>query len=195
MSDIVLNARNATRRSIRVANLPDNQLQVLIGDLQQALAIAQAAVPGTTGGGLPPPPVQPPATDPMTQCLQLVNASRAQAGLKPLQASPSLRQAAQQYAQVLAQPGVTISHTGPDGSTFVSRIHATGYSGNTIGENIAQGFATATEVMNAWLASPTHAANILQLAYQDIGIGLASSASLGNIWVQDFGGGATPVQT
>ena len=68
------------------------------------------------------------------------------------------------------------SHTGSDGSTFDSRISATGYSYRMAGENIAAGAATAEAVMELWMNSPGHRANILNCGYTQIGVGYAYNA-------------------
>ena len=54
-------------------------------------------------------------------------------------------------------------------------------------ENIAAGQPTVTAVMDAWMASPGHKANILNCAYTDIGVGYAVNSSGTPYWTQDFG--------
>ncbi|HMG67023.1 MAG TPA: CAP domain-containing protein [Chitinophagaceae bacterium] len=74
------------------------------------------------------------------------------------------------------------SHTGLDGSDPGQRITAAGYSWNSYGENIANGYATEQSVMNAWLNSEGHCKNIMNSGFKDIGAGRD-----GNYWTQDFG--------
>src|SRR5713226_4782392 len=69
---------------------------------------------------------------------------------------------------------VFLSHTGPDGSTFEHRINAAGYSDWTaIGENIAAGQQSPQQVVDDWMNSPGHRANILDPSFRDVGIGIA----------------------
>jgi hypothetical protein len=64
---------------------------------------------------------------------------------------------------------------------------AAGYSWSGWGENIAAGLDTAEAVMDAWMQSPGHAANILSAGYSQIGIGVAVGGTYGIYWVEDFG--------
>lgn len=122
------------------------------------------------------------------QVLTLVNQERQSAGLGPLTRAPELDQASQQYAQYMGTARF-FDHTGPDGSTPPTRISAAGYKGYTWGENIAAGQQTPEAVMQAWMNSPGHRANILHSAFKEIGIGVArvSGSPMGIYWVQDFG--------
>jgi hypothetical protein len=119
--------------------------------------------------------------------LNLVNKERQAAGLAPLTRAVELDRAAQKYAQYMADAGF-FSHNGPDGSTPSARIKAEGYSGYTWGENIAMGQPTPEAVMQAWMNSSGHRANILHSSFKEIGIGVAKAAGGRSIyWVQDFG--------
>ncbi|GAA2411222.1 hypothetical protein GCM10010420_45130 [Streptomyces glaucosporus] len=117
--------------------------------------------------------------------LGLVNAERAKAGCRPLTLDAKLTGAAQKYAETMGGRGV-LSHTGPGGSTMASRINEAGYSWSALAENIARGQKTPEQVMNSWMNSPGHRANILNCAYQDIGIGMSEKPK-GPWWVQNFG--------
>jgi len=119
------------------------------------------------------------------QILGLVNQRRAEAGLKPLRIQPQLQQAAQKYADQMAGAS-SFSHTGTDGSTPFSRMAAAGFHGTMMGENIARGFSNPTSVMEAWMNSAGHRANILNPGYTDLGVGIAKGEG-GMNWVQDFG--------
>jgi uncharacterized protein YkwD len=85
----------------------------------------------------------------------------------------------------MARSGV-MSHTGPDGSTMSSRVDAAGYLWSTLGENIARGQSDAAAVMDAWMNSPGHRANILNCSFKEIGIGVHFGDG-GPWWTQDFG--------
>jgi hypothetical protein len=81
------------------------------------------------------------------------------------------------------------SHTSLDGRQFNQRIAAAGYSYSTVGENIACGYSTPQAVMNGWMNSSGHRANILSASFCDIGVGYAfgAASSYGHYWTQDFG--------
>ncbi len=129
------------------------------------------------------------ADDAENQVLTLVNTQRAQQGLQPLVLSSALTGAARSYARVLATEGF-FSHTGLDGSTFISRDEAAGYTGwDYLEENLAGGQSTPDQVVAAWMASPEHRANILSPNVREIGIGhvYASGSKYLNYWVEEFG--------
>ncbi|MEU9145469.1 CAP domain-containing protein [Streptomyces sp. NPDC048349] len=117
--------------------------------------------------------------------LALVNKERAAAGCGPLAANAQLTAAARAYSDTMARSGV-MSHTGPDGSTMTTRVEAAGYGWSRLGENIARGQADADAVMNAWMNSPGHRANILNCAFREIGIGVHKGDG-GPWWTQNFG--------
>ncbi|MFI9063753.1 CAP domain-containing protein [Streptomyces sp. NPDC053429] len=117
--------------------------------------------------------------------LALVNKERAAAGCGPLATDSALTAAARAYSDTMARSGV-MSHTGPDGSTMTSRVEAAGYGWSRLGENIARGQADADAVMNSWMNSPGHRANILNCAFTEIGIGVHKGDG-GPWWTQDFG--------
>ncbi len=112
--------------------------------------------------------------------VDLVNEQRANAGVGDLAADGALMDA----AMIRAQELVTLfSHTRPDGSRGLDII--TGYG--TRGENIAYGQASPAAVMNSWMNSSGHKANILKDKYTAIGVGCYQSG--GRLyWVQLFGG-------
>ncbi|MGP4001477.1 CAP domain-containing protein [Streptomyces sp. 8N706] len=100
--------------------------------------------------------------------------------------SSPLTQAAQRYADVMAQGG-GLSHTGPDGSRPSTRAARMGYQQWTdLGENIARGYRSPSAVMQAWMSSPEHRANILDCRFRDIGIGIHYGPD-GPWWAQYLG--------
>jgi uncharacterized protein YkwD len=120
------------------------------------------------------------------QVIALVNKERAAAGCSPVTENANLTKAADDYSDVMAASG-NMSHTGPDGSTMVTRAEAAGYTGwSTLGENIAMGQPDAAAVMKAWMNSPGHKANILNCSFKEIGVGVHSGDG-GPWWTQDFG--------
>jgi uncharacterized protein YkwD len=116
----------------------------------------------------------------------LVNSRRADAGCGPLTANATLTSVARAHSADMAARGF-FSHTNPDGLDPFERMRAAGYNGRIMGENIAAGFTTADAVMNAWMNSSGHRANILNCAFQEIGVGKATGGSFGTYWTQDFG--------
>ncbi|MFC4030644.1 CAP domain-containing protein [Streptomyces polygonati] len=118
------------------------------------------------------------------QILSLVNDQRATAGCKPLTASADLDQLAQNFSDDMAARGF-FDHTDPDGHTPWDRAKALGIT-NLGGENIARGQADAQAVMDAWMNSPGHRANILNCDYTTLGVGIHFGTG-GPWWTQDFG--------
>jgi uncharacterized protein YkwD len=98
-----------------------------------------------------------------------------------------LAQAAQRHSRDMASHNF-FSHTGSDGTQVDDRIDDTGYDWRTCGENIAAGYGTIRAVVNAWLASPGHCANIMDPDFQEMGLGKASNAGsdYGTYWTQVF---------
>ncbi|MGH2458249.1 MAG: CAP domain-containing protein [Chloroflexota bacterium] len=124
-----------------------------------------------------------------SQVFALVNARRLQNGLPPLALSGVLATAARAYASTLAGGGF-FSHTGLDGSTFITRDEAAGYTDwDYLEENLAGGQQTPEQVVAAWLASPEHRANLLSPNVREIGIGhvYRPGSKYLNYWVQEFG--------
>jgi uncharacterized protein YkwD len=129
--------------------------------------------------------------------LCLHNQIRAQKGLPALKENPKLRKAAVAHSGDMVQEGY-FDHTDPSGTTFVDRILGAGYArrtdGWTLGENLAWGtgdLSTPAGVMQAWMSSAGHKANILKRAYREIGIGIRlgvpSDNGVGATFTADFG--------
>ena len=123
------------------------------------------------------------------EIVRLVNIERAKVGLSPLTINAKLEQAALGHAKDMVARNY-FDHNEPNGRTPEMRIEATGYLRapcdctwiSAVGENIATGYVTAQSVMEAWMASPEHRANILRPHYREIGVGI-----VGTMWVQEFG--------
>jgi len=118
------------------------------------------------------------------QVLSLVNQERAQAGCSPVTADKELGGLAQQFSDDMARRGF-FDHTDPDGDTPWDRARDAGID-DLGGENIARGQATAQAVMDSWMKSPGHRANILNCEYKTLGVG-AHFGPGGPWWTQDFG--------
>ena len=103
-----------------------------------------------------------------SQVVALVNAERTKQGLSALTIDTKVQQAALVRAKESAQ---SFSHTRPNGSSFSTALTEAGVSYRTAGENIAYGQSTPQQVMNAWMNSSGHRANILNANYTTIGVG------------------------
>lgn len=122
------------------------------------------------------------------------NQNRIANSLQPLSLNPLLQEAAQNKANDMAAKGY-FSHISPDGETPWGWIQAVGYSYSYAGENLAVNFVDSDDVMNAWMASPEHRANILDGNFTEMGYGIAQGEYQGQeatFVVQMFG---TPPET
>lgn len=122
------------------------------------------------------------------EVLRLVNVERAKVGAAPLTMNnPRLNSAAQKRATELLS---LFSHTRPDGRSCSTVLADYGVDWWTCGENIASGYnanATPQEVVNGWMNSPGHRANILNENFTEIGIGYTpDSSGHKHYWVQVF---------
>ncbi|MGX1567278.1 CAP domain-containing protein [Streptomyces sp. NPDC055506] len=116
----------------------------------------------------------------------LTNRERARAGLPPLAVDPLLTTAAQAHsADMVAR--AFYSHTAPDGSQPWDRATAAGSARRSIGENIACGQRSPADVVEGWMNSPGHRANILKPGFTHIGVGFAGGGRAGTYWTQLFG--------
>lgn len=113
----------------------------------------------------------------------LVNAARRDAGLSELELDADLCAAAQARAQEIAQ---SFSHTRPDGSSCFTILEEFGISYRAAGENIAMGQRTPEEVMDGWMNSSGHRANILNGTFPSIGVGYYVDGAGAAHWVQIF---------
>ncbi|MEU3188050.1 CAP domain-containing protein [Streptomyces sp. NPDC006923] len=130
--------------------------------------------------------VQTPAVPNTTEAavLALVNEERAKAGCQPLRSDSGLDSLARDFSDEMAERGF-FDHTDPDGRTPWDRADAAGIQGLG-GENIARGQATAQAVMDSWMNSEGHRANILNCDYTRLGVGVHTGSG-GPWWTQDFG--------
>ncbi|KUN79728.1 CAP domain-containing protein [Streptomyces griseoruber] len=118
------------------------------------------------------------------EVLALVNEERAKVGCSALSANSALSELAEKFSDDMAARGF-FDHTDPDGKTPWDRAEAAGIS-SLGGENIARGQADAAAVMEAWMNSPGHKANILNCDFKTLGVGVHFGSG-GPWWTQDFG--------
>ena len=128
------------------------------------------------------------------EVLRLTNEFRKKNGLKALVLDTNLDETADKHSKDMAKRDY-FSHTGKDGSKPWDRAKREGYESGTVGENIAAGYSSAKAVVDGWIASPGHRANMLNANYNEIGIGHYYEANdTGNVnyrhyWTQVFGKG------
>ncbi|CAM5585033.1 CAP domain-containing protein OS=Streptomyces alboniger OX=132473 GN=CP975_25745 PE=4 SV=1 [Streptomyces alboniger] len=159
----------------------------------------RAPKPGTGKKSTPSPsrtperePKAPPKTVPSpsaesaaeTAVLTLVNEERAKAGCRPVTADSGLAALADRFSTDMAERDF-FDHTDPDGATPWDRAEKAGIT-DLGGENIARGQANARSVMDAWMNSSGHRANILNCDYKTLGVGVHFGPG-GPWWTQDFG--------
>lgn len=122
------------------------------------------------------------------EIVRLINSTRAQVQILPLIVDPELMRAAQYKANDMLARGY-FDHITPEGKKPWEFINAQKYPYKAVGENLAIDFVTSDAVHAALVASPLHHANIVQKAYQHVGIGVASGTFVGrdtNILVELF---------
>jgi uncharacterized protein YkwD len=81
------------------------------------------------------------------------------------------------------------SHTSADGRSMSDRVNATGYSWSGLGENIAAGYPTVNAVIDGWMASDGHCANIMNRTFDQFGLACvngAPSSAYGTYWTMDL---------
>ena len=120
------------------------------------------------------------------EVLNLVNAERAKYGLQPLvMGDAKLTAAAQQRAEEIATVN---SHVRPNGTKWYTVLSEYGVTDAAAGENAAWGSVSPEEVVNAWMNSEGHRANILNPEARAMGVGYYynSSSTWGHQWIQLF---------
>lgn len=117
------------------------------------------------------------------EVLKLVNEERAKAGLSALTTNTTLQNAANKRAQEIVS---SFSHTRPDGRSTFTVLDEYKISYRAAGENIAYGQRTASEVMNGWMNSSGHRANILGSQFGKVGIGVYKASNGTYYWTQLF---------
>ncbi|MCX4532356.1 CAP domain-containing protein [Streptomyces sp. NBC_00841] len=147
---------------------------------------ATASAAPTTSAAVPALRATTPAGDTSARAavLALVNQERAKVGCSPVTASAPLTSLAQNFSDDMAARGF-FDHTDPDGRTPWDRASKAGVKGLG-GENIARGQADAQAVMDSWMKSEGHRANILNCDYKTLGVGVHFGSG-GPWWTQDFG--------
>lgn len=139
-----------------------------------------------------PTPTKPEPTQPVVgnsqfeqRVVELVNIERSKAGLKPLTYDAQLSQVAKLKSEDMRDKKY-FSHTSPTYGSPFDMMKQFGISYRTAGENIAAGQTSPEQVVQAWMNSSGHRANILNGQYTQIGVGYAKGGSYGHYWTQMF---------
>ncbi|GAA3965446.1 CAP domain-containing protein [Actinomadura viridis] len=119
-----------------------------------------------------------------TTVATLTNKERTARGCAPLRIDARLVTAARRHSQDMAANDY-FDHTSRNGDSPWDRMKAAGYT-SPGAENIAKGYSTAAAVVDGWMKSPGHRANILNCGLKAIGVGMSGGAG-GPWWTQDFG--------
>ncbi|TMW56084.1 hypothetical protein Poli38472_008732 [Pythium oligandrum] len=122
----------------------------------------------------------------MKEMLDAVNAERAKAGLGPFCYNSKLNAAAQKHSEDQARNN-RMTHDGSDGADMAARASREGYKWQGLGENVAAGQRSVADVMNSWMNSDGHRANILG-GSSHFGMGYSKGSDT-PYWTQDFGSG------
>jgi uncharacterized protein YkwD len=165
----------------------------------QAASIAQVLATPCQNTSLTPAPANLALVRVAVLCL--INTERAQHGELPLQPDRRLEAAAESHGKEMLAVNY-FEHVSPSGITPVDRVRDAGYIPNSevgyvVGENLAWGtlsLSTPEAIVNAWIASPEHLANILEAKYRDTGIDVEpevpkslSEGVEGGLYTQEFG--------
>jgi uncharacterized protein YkwD len=113
--------------------------------------------------------------------LCLLNEQRQASGLRPLAWNDALANASRAHSQDMVARGF-FEHISLDGRTPRERIESAGYpvrslTSWSVGENIAWGtsiLSTPARIVEDWMQSPGHRANILRSTYREVGVGVAT---------------------
>ena len=144
-----------------------------------------ARLPGEELTAVRSVPAEVPASAQEWEVLRLVNVERMNEGLAPLTMFAAMQTATDIRALEIVE---SFSHTRPDGTDCFTVLDEVGVNWSSVGENIAAGQQTPAAVMNSWMNSPGHRANILTAGFRHIGVGYTYSqgSSYGAYWVQLF---------
>ncbi len=130
-------------------------------------------------------------SDEEQQVVDLINQIRRQNNLSILTIDSRLMTAAEGHTLDMAQHSF-FAHEGSDGSTVGDRLTRQGYAWSFYAENLACGYDSPGAVVQGWMDSPAHRANLLAAEAHQIGVGYAAGAQGSNChtyWTADFAAG------
>ena len=120
--------------------------------------------------------------------VRLTNRERKRKGIEELSFNSKLQKAAQSHTDDMDRTGRYLAHDSSDGRVLRDRVDAVDYDWSYISENAAVGQASPKAVVQSWMNSPGHRANMLDPEIQEIGVGYAIDDVSGRpYWVQNFG--------
>jgi uncharacterized protein YkwD len=155
--------------------------------LASSIVLAGCTLPVTT---TPAPTAPAPTTAGSTESriFRLVNAERRRQGLSDLVYNPQLDRMARIQAENMAR-FQKMAHVIPESSlpTLTDRAQDSGYPYARLAENVALGYPNAQTVVDGWMASKGHRANILNRDVEETGIAIARSSAGGLYYCQVFG--------
>ena len=172
-------APNPTRPDVSAPSVPDTPTPdaptvPALPDVTETPEPAAPAVPQTDAG----------MSAYETEVVRLVNVERAKYGLSALAADGELSRGARVKSQDMRDKGY-FSHESPTYGSPFQMMKSFGISYRTAGENIAYGYSTPEKVVQAWMNSEGHRANILNSSYTRLGVGYVAD---GHYWTQWFVG-------
>ena len=118
------------------------------------------------------------------EVFNLVNQIRAENGLEPFVYNETLAETARAHSQDMIDRNF-FDHYNPDGKSPFDRMEANGIRYSMAAENIAAGYPSPEAVVEGWMNSDGHRANILG-GCEELGVGLALGGSYGYYWTQCF---------
>ena len=129
------------------------------------------------------------------EIFELTNNERIKNGLKPLKRNPKLDKAALERAKVIIEYDEFAHEATKSGLSYTKAVKKANYWNINYGENLASGQYTSSEVVDEWMNSESHRANILDRKFQEVGIATYSGELNGVntvVTVQIFGGYEPP---
>ena len=150
-------------------------MESLAADLARVLGGNRVEVGGRTVASPSPSPSSSPIEDAV---IAQMNRERAAHGLQPLRVNARLALAAEDRIHDLFAKRY-FDHVSPDGMQPFVWAQRRGYDYSVIGENLAAGYPTATRVVDGWMHSPGHRANILGRDFDDVGVAVANGSPVG----------------
>ncbi len=158
--------------------MTNRRLRRVLALLPLALVLAVPAAPAHACGwaNASPANASPQQLEDAVFCL--VNRERTSRGLNRLRVNGKLDRAARAHSHAMVDRRF-FAHDSPNGASVRDRANRRGYPGSFIGENIAWGsgsYATPASIVDGWMHSSGHRANILHRSYKEIGVGVAIGA-------------------
>jgi uncharacterized protein YkwD len=118
-----------------------------------------------------------PSTTDVPSILEAMNRERAAHGVALLRQSEALTAAAEERVRDMMERHY-FDHVAPDGTSPFAAAERHGYAYTAIGENLAVGYRSAAAVVDGWMSSPGHRANLLGTQYDDVGLAIVESSPI-----------------